>query len=374
MTAGQILTFATTADWEAWRDTLTTSITASEAAAAMRLSPYCTARMLQLRKQAPHLAVFPSGSQLARGSAAERDLFAIYAGRTGAAVVPNGTTVYAHDCGWLFATPDAAVGTGGGLETKLDSVRGAAAAWPADGTEITDVRAQTYDATGETDPRRWIVRPDYWVQVQIQMLCTGWPWVDFLVQLIGFQEVEYRRVRIHAEPAEQAKILAYLTGWRARHLLADVIPPPMLDSDGQPIDDFDELERIAKWRYPERPKTREMTGEEQALALEYLALKADEARITTRKQQIRAFFVDAAADCKRLNGDGVRFRQDIKNKLTIEPVKEPAPREHWPRRTKQPLPNGQSEFVIIGGVNVPIDGSDFDPVEDGWESTHGQDR
>ena len=57
MTAGQILTFATTADWEAWRDTLTTSITASEAAAAMRLSPYCTARMLQLRKQAPRVGL-----------------------------------------------------------------------------------------------------------------------------------------------------------------------------------------------------------------------------------------------------------------------------------------------------------------------------
>ena len=329
MSAGQILTFPDAAAWEAWRDTLTTSITASEAAAAMRLSPYCTARMLQLRKQAPHLATFPTGSQLARGSAAERDLFAIYAGRMGAMVSPNGTKVYAHPCGWLFATPDASVwidhnGTGGGLETKLDSVRGAADAWPADGTEIRDIRAQTYDATGETDPRRWIVRADYWVQVQIQMLCTGWPWVDILVQLIGFQQVEYRRVRIHAEPVEQAKILAYLTAWRDRYLLADVIPPPMLDNDGQPIDDFDELERIAKWRYPERPKTREMTGEEQALALEYLALKEQEARITARKQQIRAVLVEAAADHKRLNGAGVRFRSDVKFKITIEATKEPA--------------------------------------------------
>jgi hypothetical protein len=320
-----ILTFPDTQAWEAWRATLTTSITASEAAAAMRLSPYCTARMLQLRKLAPHLAVFPSGSQLARGSAAERDLFAIYAGRTGASVTPNGTTVHAHANGWLFATPDAAVataaGTGGGLETKLDSVRGAADAWPADGAEIRDIRAQTYDATGETDPRRWIVRPDYWVQVQIQMLCTGWPWVDILVQLIGFQQVEYRRIRVHAEPVEQAKILAYLTGWRARYLLADEIPPPMLDSDGNPIDDFDELERIAKWRYPERPKTRDMTSEEQTLALEYLALKATEAGITARKQQIRATLVEAAADHKRLNGAGVRYRSDVKFKITIEATK-----------------------------------------------------
>lgn len=317
-----ILTFPDTAAWHAWRDTLTTSITASEAAAAMQLSPYCTARMLHLRKRAPHLAVFPSGSQLARGSAAERDLFAIYVGRTGSTVEPNGTTVHAHDCGWLFATPDAAVGTGGGgLETKLDSVRGAADAWPADGTEIWAIRAQTYDATGETDPRRWIVRPDYWVQVQIQMLCTGWPWVDVLVQLIGFQQVEYRRIRVHAEPVEQAKILAYLTGWRARYLLADEIPPPMLDSDGNPIADFDELERIAKWRYPERPKTREMTGDEQALALEYLALKATEAAVAARKQQIRATLVEAAADHKRLNGAGVRFRSDVKFKITIEATK-----------------------------------------------------
>ena len=319
-----ILTFPDTAEWAAWRDTLTTSITASEAAAAMRLSPYCTARMLQLRKQAPHLAVFPSGSQLARGSAAERDLFAIYGGRTGASVTPNGTTVHAHANGWLFATPDAAVwtaaGTGGGLETKLDSVRGAADAWPADGTEIRDIRAQTLDATGETDPRRWIVRPDYWVQVQVQMLCTGWPWVDILVQLIGFQQVEYRRIRIHAEPVEQAKILAYLGAWRAHHLLADIIPPPMLDSDGNPIDDSDEVERIAKWRYPERPKTREMTGEEQDLALEYLALKATEAAVTARKQQIRAALVEAAQDHKRLNGAGVRYRSDVKFKITIESV------------------------------------------------------
>jgi len=326
VSTGQILTFATTAEWEAWRDTLTTSITASEAAAAMRLSPYCTARMLQLRKQAPHLAVWPSGSQLARGSAAERDLFAIYAGRMAAMVNPNGTRVYAHPCGWLFATPDASVwidhnGTGGGLETKLDSVRGAADAWPADGTEITDIRAQTYDATGETDPRRWIVRPDYWVQVQVQMLCTGWPWVDILVQLIDYQAVEYRRVRIHAEPVEQAKIFAYLGAWRAHYLLSDNIPPPMLDADGQPIDDFDELERIAKWRYPDRPKSREMTSEEQALALEYLALKAEEARITERKQQIRAVLVEAAADNKRLNGAGVRFRSDVKFKITIEATK-----------------------------------------------------
>lgn len=325
MSTGQILTFPTTADWEAWRATLTTSLTASEAAAAMRLSPYCTARMLQLRKRAPHLAVWPSGSQLARGSAAERDLFAIYGGRTSSAVTPNGTTVHAHANGWLFATPDAAVwttaGTGGGLETKLDSVRGAADAWPADGTEITDIRAQTWDATGETDPRRWIVRPDYWVQVQVQMLCTGWPWVDFLVQLIGFQEVEYRRIRIHAEPVEQAKILAYLGAWRAHHLLADNIPPPMLDADGQPIEDWDELERIAKWRYPDRPKARDMTPEEQALALEYLALKTEEAHITERKQQIRATLVSAAADHKRLNGTGVRFRSDVKFKITIEATK-----------------------------------------------------
>jgi len=319
-----ILTFPDAAAWEAWRATLTTSLTASEAAAAMRLSPYCTARMLQLRKRAPHLATWPTGSQLERGSAAERDLFAIYAGRTSSRVEPNGNTVYTHPCGWLFATPDAAVGASdsdGGLETKLDSVRGAADAWPADGTEITDIRAQTWDATGETDPRRWIVRPDYWVQVQVQMMCTGWMWVDILVQLIGFQEVEYRRIRIHAEPVEQAKILAYLGAWRNHHLLADNIPPPMLDNDGQPIDDFDELERIAKWRYPERPKTRDMTSEEQALALEYLALKAEEARITERKQQIRATLVNAAADHKRLNGTGVRFRSDVKFKITIEATK-----------------------------------------------------
>lgn len=319
-----ILTFPDTAAWEAWRATLTTSLTASEAAAAMRLSPYCTARMLQLRKRAPHLATWPTGSQLARGSAAERDLFSIYAGRTSSAVTPNGTTVHAHANGWLFATPDAAVwttaGIGGGLETKLDSVRGAVEAWPADGTEITDIRAQTWDATGETDLRRWIVRPDYWVQVQVQMLCTGWPWVDILVQLIDFQAVEYRRIRVHAEPVEQAKILTYLGAWRAHHLLADNIPPPMLDEQGQPIDDFDELERIAKWRYPERPKSRDMTPEEQALALEYLALKADEARITERKQQIRAVLVEAAADHKRLNGAGVRFRSDVKFKITIESV------------------------------------------------------
>jgi hypothetical protein len=281
--------------------------------------------MLQLRKQAPDLAVFPSGSQLARGSAAERDLFAIYGGRTGSIVEPNGTQVYAHPCGFLYSTPDAKVtergGEVGGLETKLDSKRGAADAWPADGAEIRDIRAQTYDATELTDPRSWIVRPDYWVQVQIQMLCTGWPWVDILVQLIGYQQVEYRRVRIHAEPVEQAKILAYLTGWRDRYLLADVIPPPMLDSDGNPIDDFDELERIAKWRYPERPKTRDMTGDEEALALEYLALKATEAGITARKQQIRATLVEAAADHKRLNGAGVRFRSDVKFKITIEATK-----------------------------------------------------
>ena len=320
-----ILTFPDTDAWKSWRDTLTTSITASEAAAAMRLSPYCTARMLQLRKLAPHLAVWPSGSQLARGSAAERDLFAIYGGRTASAVTPNGTTVHAHANGWLFATPDAAVwttaGTGGGLETKLDSVRGAADAWPADGVEITDIRVQTYDATGETDPRRWIVRPDYWVQVQVQMLCTGWPWVDIFVQLIGYQQVEYRRIRVHAEPVEQAKILAYLGAWRDTYLVSDDIAPPMLDNDGQPIDDFDEQERIAKWRYPDRPKTREMTGEEQALALEYLALKSEEARITERKQQIRAVLVEAAADHKRLNGAGGRFRSDVKFKITIEATK-----------------------------------------------------
>ena len=36
--------------------------------------------------------------------------------------------------------------------TRSRSVRGAADAWPADGTEIRDIRAQTWDATGETKP------------------------------------------------------------------------------------------------------------------------------------------------------------------------------------------------------------------------------
>ncbi len=326
-----ILTYPDRAAWEAWRATLTTSITSSEAAAAMGLSPYCTRRMLQLRKRAPHLAVFPSGAHLERGSAAERDLFAIYAGRTGATVNPNGTQVYAHPCGWLYATPDAAVWTapgspdaGGGLEGKLDSVRGAADAWPADGTEIRDIRGQTWEATGESDPRRWIVRPDYWVQVQIQMMCTGWPWVDFIVQLIGYQQVEYRIIRVHSEPKEQAKMLAFLESWRARYLLGDDIPPPMVDGDGNPIDDFEELERIAKWRHPDRPKSRDMTPDEQALAVEYLALKREEERITARKQQIRAALVAAATDHKRLNGAGVRYRSDVKFKIIIEATEKDA--------------------------------------------------
>lgn len=307
--------FTTHEEWEAWRETLTTSITASEVAAVVGLSPYCSAAMLWLRKKAPQFAVFPSGGHLERGLEAERDLRSIYAGRTGATVTPNGHKVYTHACGWLHATPDASVwsdltGDGGGLELKLDSLYGAGSVWPANGAEVRDVRGESMDWPRSGN----VMRPDYWLQAQAQMACTGWAWVDFCVQLITPNAAEYRVFRVHEQPAEWAKAFAFLSRWRDLYLIGDARPPG-------DANDFDELERLAKSWYPQRPKSRDMTEDEQALAAEYLALKAQEEAVKARKTQIRAELVESAGDCKRLNGAGVRFRSDVNFKITIEATK-----------------------------------------------------
>lgn len=301
--------------WEAWRDTLTTSITASEAAAVVGLSPYCSAVMLWLRKKMPHLASFSTGAHLQRGLDAEADLRAIYAGRTGAKVTPNGYRVYSHPCGWLHATPDASVwydgaGEGGGLEIKLDSAYGAGSAWPSNGAQIRDVRGESLDWPNAG----CVMRPDYWLQAQVQMACTGWRWVDFCVQLITPNAAEYRVFRVHEEPAEWAKVFAYLSWWRSTHLVGNARPPG-------DAGDLDTLERLAKSWYPQRPKQREMTTEEQALAAEYVGLKAQEETIDQRKREIRTALIESAGDCKRLDGIGVRFRSDVKFKITIEATK-----------------------------------------------------
>ena len=309
--------FATKDDWLAWRDTLTVDLTASELAAVAGLSPYCSPAMLWLRKRHPHLASWPTGNHLDRGLNAERDLRSIYAGRTGALVTPNGHRVYSHPCGWLHATPDAGVwfdgaGDGGGLELKLDSVYGADKAWPEDGAEIRDVRGQSLNWP---EGPGCVMRPDYWLQAQCQMACTGWRWVDFCVQLITPNAAQYRVFRVHHEPAEWARAFAFAERWRELYLLGPHQPPG-------DAGDFDALERLAKSWYPERPKQRDMTDEEQALAVEYVGLKAQEEAIDRRKREIRTELISSAGDCKRLDGDGVRFRSDVKFKITIEATKE----------------------------------------------------
>lgn len=146
----------------AWHSARSTGIGASEFAAIAGVHEYSTAYEVYLRKVG-ELPELEETLPMRRGKMLEPVIVEEAAERMGVAVKRYPVPMYRHpDHDWLFATPDAEMEDGRGLETKLTNWR------------VASVLGR--DGTDEA-------RLEWLCQVQIQMAVMGWEQVTIAVLL-----------------------------------------------------------------------------------------------------------------------------------------------------------------------------------------------
>lgn len=245
MRRGKLERFNSRAEWLAARDT-DHGIGASEVAQILGVSPFGGEWDLWMRKL--HGVREEQTEDQASGIAWEPIVLYLYGETTGIEwEAPDQPTLIRHEeCPWLLQSPDASARDGeliGQVEAK---------------------RMRFFDGWGEPctitpgwgeDGTPWCVPRHYAVQCYMQIEVAGLDFVDLVALLPSY---DLRVYRILPDPELQARIVAQVQAWRARHLLAGEEPP---------IDDSE-----AAWSYyasrPHEAPLREATPEEATLALE----------------------------------------------------------------------------------------------------------
>lgn len=196
------------------------------------------------------------------------------------------------DAEWLRPSPDGIVLDGdepaGLIEIKCPRLRDG---WGKDGVEV----GCSADGVG-------VAPVGYLVQVYAQLAASGLPWCD-LIACWGPQDT--RVLRVHADPAYQARLVSDLAEWRERHLVRGETP------------EIDASDACGSWMAALRPEgVREATPEEAAELLEIRQLRIDgDSAIEEAKRRARV--VMAAANSKTIYGPGVRATLDTRGAVRI---------------------------------------------------------
>ena len=281
------------AAWLASRTGPDFPIGASEVAVALGLSRYATPFDLWRRHRDPRWRP-DTGAQLDDGQRWEPLALRLHDPPQRTRLYVEPLAVASHGCGWLRATPDAWILPDGGtaqapaglVEIKTDRNDGASEAWPADGTEVREFS----DADGCPVP------PDYWMQVQAQIACTGAAWCDLVVWIPAFKAMPERRtIRVYPSKRWPA-ILAALSVWRERHLVGGEPPDPTSP---------EEMEALARWRYPAPAIKREATDEEAALIRTWIEARAERDSLDGLISQTRGAFAALRGDAQRIFAPGI---------------------------------------------------------------------
>lgn len=290
-----LLIFKDRPAWLAWRmDTSARRLGSSDVAAALGLSPWTTPLQLWARFHAPTMfPPPPNAKQMEDGLAWEPRALAILRSERPAFMAEDEivtglndaeVTVAVHDEGWLAATPDAWVLDGerpvGLVQIKTDRTFGADAVWK--NGEVTD-----YGDDEDGPIPIW-----YWLQVQAEMACAGLPWnlLDVWIPKPMAMPIA-RRVRVHFEPVRWDRVLRALRQWHHDHIVMGAPPDPS---------DPDEIERLAKWRYPERPVSRVARSDEGEAIARYLRAAAEAEKFEREAKSLRAKLVSGMGDAARI--------------------------------------------------------------------------
>lgn len=249
----RIIRYASRADWVRARSTIDPEVGptlgASDLGVLFGDAAYATPADIYATKK--HGAAKAQTESMRRGRLAEEYILAL----AGASPWSQTETVRHLVYPWLRATPDGLTAEGLVEAKRCHDPR----EWAS---------ATLHSAA---DWERGIAPLPYYVQVQIQLACTGAPLCDLVAGVGKWDELV--TVRIYPDPEWTREIIGVASAWRDRYLLGDAIPPDHIPE----IEDFTPT-RIDNKRH--RPATDEEAG-------------AIEAIIECRAQ---AKFIDAAKD------------------------------------------------------------------------------
>ena len=278
----RIETYPTRAAWLAARRD-PTSISASEAAAALGVHPHLNAWGLWERKRAA-----ASGGRedeaLQRGHRWESAVLAEYEDAAGVRVVRPGAAVgrpehlvilasAAHP--WLRESPDAFAIDPHGLalghvEAKTAMHRDA---WSPERGVVIERWAEGAEA---------LVPPHYAVQGYVQLAVSGLPWNDLCALVLDGSWLAVRWVRLLRDEETQGQLVEALAAWRERHLVGGEAP----DVDGsRACNRF--LARAFQAR-PARVATADEAAKLRELARPRAEVKAAEARVDALSNELTA--------------------------------------------------------------------------------------
>lgn len=275
--------YATRTAWlRARRDPL--AIGASEAAAALGVSPYMTPWDLYELKQGQRGEPrTPEDARiLARGNRWEPVVLAEYEDASEGRIVSPGVhfgatrehlvTVANRAFPWLRESPDAFAvdrhGELGHVEAKTAMDRDA---WASDAGLVIEEW---------TDECAELVPPHYAVQGYAQLAVTGLPWNDLCALVPADGWLAVRWVRLLRDEETQGQIVEALAAWRSRHLVGGEPPP---------VDGTTACNRYLARKFPafEDPRPVRVAEPAEAAALqELVALRAQMKRAEERAKEL----------------------------------------------------------------------------------------
>lgn len=172
-------------------------------------------------------------------------------------------------------------------------------AWPEDGAVVP----QYGDDVNGPVPI-W-----FWTQCQIAMACTGATSAVLEGWFFGFHAPVRRRVVILPEPSRAEWIIEKVSAWRDRYLLGDEVPPTRSP---------DEVERLARWRWPVKASERPATADEAELMAEILRLRRERDEYDLAMKHQRARLIESMGPFQRVWTSASSARFDARNVLTVK--------------------------------------------------------
>lgn len=200
------------------------TIGASEAASILGISPYRGPWEVWQSKMELRPEVRTELPQQTRGHRWEKRVLEDYATDAGVQLVDpaahlrgRGLAILHHEQhDWLRCSPDSFAmdrRTLGGAEAKTDTHT---SHW----TPELGLVVERWEEGCET-----LVPPYYAVQVYLSLEISGLPWWDLCALVPAGGWLEVRWVRFHRDPETQDSLVATLSEWRERHLVAGNPPP-----------------------------------------------------------------------------------------------------------------------------------------------------
>lgn len=291
--------YKTREEWLAARASDPTTISASEAAMALGVSPFGGPWDLIARKRG-EASVQTAATQL--GQRWEARVLEDYAFEAGVEIINAGRALTGRSGillgrrDFITASPDAAAldrGVYGLVEAKA-TIK--ADEWT---TEPAEIEVWTEEAAT-------LCPPAYAIQCYLQLFVTELPWVELVAMVPGRPWPELRRVRIHHDASIIGRLVSALSDWRERHLIRGEAP----DFDGSAAADR-ELART----FSGAP-ARAATAEEAALLTELHAVRS-QAKALADQEALLTQRV-AAIGVGRLIGPVTATVSKVKGRTTID--------------------------------------------------------